>query len=176
MSPVVLTVTDNDRYDIELSASPDSLGESDAATSVTVTATLSGSARSSDTVVSIGALSGTATENSDYTATSLASITIPANSTSGTGTFTVTPVSDYLSELDETIWVEGTTTGGLTVGHAVLTIEDEYVNNIELSVSLSSIAENAGATEVTVTATRETARDVDTVVKLSLSGTARGPG
>ena len=173
VSPVVLTVSDNDKEDIVLSASPDSLGESDAATSVTVTATLSGGARTSDTVVSIGALSGTATEDSDYTATSLTSITIPANSTSGTGTFTVTPVSDYLSELDETIWVEGTTTGGLTVGRAVLTIEDEYVNNIELSVSQTSIAENAGATEVTVTATRETARDVDTVVKLSLSGTAK---
>ena len=172
VSPVVLTVGDNDREDIVLSASPDSMGESDDATSVTVTATLSGGARSSETVVSISALSGTATEDSDYTATSLTSITIPANSASGTGTFTVTPVSDYLSELDETIWVEGTTTGGLTVGRAVLTIEDEYVNNIELSVSLSSIAENAGATEVTVTATRETARDVDTVVKLSLSGTA----
>ena len=173
VSPVVLTVSDNDKEDIVLSASPDSLGESDAATSVTVTATLSGGARSSDTVVSIGALSGTATEDSDYTATSLTSITIPANSASGTGTFTVTPVSDYLSELDETIWVEGTTRGGLTVGRAILTIEDEYVNNIELSVSRTSIAENAGATEVTVTATRETARDVDTVVKLSLSGTAK---
>ena len=172
VSPVVLTVGDNDR-DIVLSVSPSSLGEADNATSVTVTATLQGGARSSDTVVSIGALSGTATKDSDYTATSLATITIPANATSGTGTFTVTPVSDYLAELDETIWVEGTTTSGLTVGRAVLTIEDEYINNIALSVSRSSIAENAGATEVTVIATRETARAVDTVVKLSLAGTAK---
>ena len=172
VSPVVLTVSDNDRDDIELSASPDSLGETDAATSVTVTATLTGAARSSETVVTIGELSGTAIKDTDYTATSLASITIAANATSGTGTFTVTPVSDYLTELDETIWVEGTAVG-LTVGRAVLTIEDEYVNNIALSVSQSSIAENAGATQVTVTATRDEARDVDTVVKLSLAGTAK---
>ena len=156
-----------------LSVRPDSLGESDDATTVTVTATLTGAARSSDTVVTIGALSGTATKDADYTANGLASITILANATSGTGTFTVTPVSDYLVESDETIWVEGTAPGGLTVGRAVLTVEDEYVNNIELSVSKSSIAENAGATEITVTATRETARDVDTVVKLSLAGTAK---
>ena len=172
VSPVVLTIGDNDTDDIELSVSPGSLGESDDATSVTVTATLQGGARSSATVVSIGALSGTAS-SSDYAATSLTSITIPANSTSGTGTFTVTPVSDPLEESDETIFVEGTTTVGLTVGRAVLTILDEYTNNIALSVSQSSIAEDAGATEVTVTATRETARDVETVVKLSLAGTAK---
>ena len=172
VGPVVLTVGDNDTDDIELSVSPTSLGESDGATSVTVTATLQGSARSSDTVVTIGALSGTATNSADYTATTLSSITIPANSTTGTGTFTVTPVSDPLEESDETVFVEGTTTAGLTVGRAVLTIEDEYVNNIALSVSQSTIAEDAGATEVTVTATRDTARDVDTVVKLSLAGTA----
>ena len=173
VAPVVLTIRDNDRDGITLSASPSSLGEDDSATSVTVTATLQGGARSSATVVTIGALSGTATKDSDYTATSLATITIPANATSGTGTFTVTPVSDYLAELDETIWVEGTTTVGLTVSRAVITITDEYTNNIALSVSQSSIAENAGATQVTVTATRQTARDVETVVKLSLAGTAK---
>ena len=139
---------------------------------MTVTATLTGGARNSETVVNIGALSGTSTQGTDYTATSLTSIKILTDETSGTGTFTVTPISDPLTEQDETIFLEGTATG-LTVGRAVLTIQDQYVNNIALSVSQSSIAESAGATEITVTATRDEARDVDTVVKLSLAGTAK---
>ena len=51
-----------------------------------MTATLNGgSTLPSNTVVTIGTLAGTATKDTDYAATTLASITIPANSTSGDG-------------------------------------------------------------------------------------------
>ena len=93
-----------------LSASPSTLGEDDNATSVTVKATLNGSTLPTATVVTIGTLAGTATEDTDYTATSLASITIPANTASGTGTLTITPTDDTVVEGDETIIVSGTTT------------------------------------------------------------------
>ena len=73
------------RSGITLSASPSSLGEDDAATSVTVTATLSGSTLPSPTVVTIGTFTGGATKGTDYAATALASITILANSSTGTG-------------------------------------------------------------------------------------------
>ena len=69
-SSVSTTITDDDDAPtgIVLSASPSSLGEGDAATTVTVTATLSGgSTLPTATVVTIGALSGTATRRTRTT-------------------------------------------------------------------------------------------------------------
>ena len=103
---VTTTITDDDDAPsgITLTANPNSLGEDDAATSVTITATLDGdSTRTEATVVTIGTLAGTATKDTDYTVTSLASITIPAKSSSGTGTLTITPTDDEIVEGDETI-------------------------------------------------------------------------
>ena len=93
---------------------------------MTVTATLNGGAtRAEATVVTIGTLEGTATKGTDYTATSLASITIPANSTSATGTITITPDDDKVVEGNETIIIPGTTTvEGLTVTSATITLKD----------------------------------------------------
>ena len=54
-------------------------------------------ARATDTVVSL-TLGGTATDPADYTATSLASITIPKGQTSADGTLTITPVDDAVAE------------------------------------------------------------------------------
>ena len=90
---VTTTITDDDSATgITLSVDPDTVEEDGAAETVTVTATLNGGAtRAEATVVTIGTLEGTATKGTDYTATSLASITIPANSTSATGTITITP-------------------------------------------------------------------------------------
>ena len=78
-------------------------------------------------MVTIGTLSGGATKDTDYTATSLASITIPANSSSGTGTITITPKDDVVVEGDETITIPGTTTTqvGLTVTSATVTLTDD---------------------------------------------------
>ena len=61
---VTTTITDDDDAPtgITLSASPNTLGEDDSATSVTVTATLNGSTLPSNTVVTIGTLTGTATK------------------------------------------------------------------------------------------------------------------
>ena len=101
------------------------MGEDDAATSVTVTATLNGSTLPSDTVVTIGTLSGSATKGTDYTATSLASITIPANTASGSGMLTITPTDDSMVEGDETITIPGTTT--TQVGLSV-TLRDRHAD------------------------------------------------
>ena len=125
---ITTTITDDDDAPtgITLSASPSTLGEDDDATSITVTATLNGSTLPSNTLVTIGTLSGTATEDTDYEATDLASITIPANTTSGTGSITITPTDDLIVEGDETITVPGTTTvSGLTVSSATITLTDD---------------------------------------------------
>ena len=80
-----------------------------------------GTTRTSATVVTIGTLAGTATKDTDYTATSLTSITIPATSSSATGSITITPTDDAVVEGDETIIVSGTTTvSGLNVSDAII--------------------------------------------------------
>ena len=173
-STVTTTITDDDDAPtgITLSASPNTLGEDDAATSVTITATLNGSALPSDTVVTIGTLSGSATKDTDYTAGALASITIPANSASGTGTLTITPTDDAVVEGDETIIISGTTTTqvGLTVTSATITLTDDNKttttptddkDKAELSISgpSASVSEGGNAT-FTVTLSKAVAAEV----------------
>ena len=101
------------------------MGEDDGKTEFTVTASLGETTtRPSETVVTL-TLGGTA-GSSDYTVnTSLASITIPANSTSATGTLELTPTDDAVVEGDETIIISGTTTvTGLSVSSATITLND----------------------------------------------------
>ena len=81
-------------------------------------------------------------------------MTIGASSTSGTGTFTLTPTQDVLDEGDERITVGGTATG-LTVTAASLTLTDDETASmaVRLSVNPASVGEADGATAVVVTAT-----------------------
>ena len=77
-------------------------------------------------------LSGSATENTDYTASVPASVTIPANSATGTATLTLTPAADSVVEGDETIEVLGSA-GTLTVAQDTVTLTDG--DSAELSVT-----------------------------------------
>ena len=90
-------VTIGEPESIALSVSPASISEGDSATEVTVTATIS-EARAAYTLVTL-TLGGTAVDPADYTASELASITIPKDQTSANGTLTITPVEDALSEV-----------------------------------------------------------------------------
>ena len=165
---ITTTITDDDTASgVALSASPSSIDENDSATKMTITATLSGGGTlPSDTVVTIGTLSGTATKDTDYTATTLASITIPAKTASGTGTLTITPTNDDAVEGDETITIPGTTTvTGLSVTDAVVTLEDRHnnlrVDSATLSISgpVSAVAEGSAAS-FTVTLSKSVAAEV----------------
>ena len=173
---ITTTITDDDDAPsgITLSADPSTLGEDDAETTVTVTATLNGSTLPSDTVVTIGTLAGTATEDTDYTATTLASITIRANSSTGEGTFKITPIDDSVVEGDETIIIPGTTTvSGLTVTSATVTLTDDDKtttetpddkDTAELSITgpSSNVAEGSNAS-FTVTLSKSVAAEVQVV-------------
>ncbi len=152
-----LTLEDDETASTEvtLSVNPTSVGEADGATAVVVTAALDGAARGSATAVTVavGDTGDSATEGTDYQAVSNFTVTIGANATSGTGTFTLTPTQDLLVEGDETISVKGTATG-LTVTGASLTLEDDETASTEvtLSVNPTSVGEADGATAVVVTA------------------------
>ena len=171
---VTTTIDDDDDAltGIALTVSPTSVGEDDARTEFTVTASLGGTTtRPSDTEVTL-TLGGTA-GSSDYTVnTSLGSITIPANATSATGALEMTPTDDAIVEGDETIIISGTTTVGLTVTPATVTLTDDDKStsdpgdeddkdSAELSISGpgSSVSEGGNAV-FTVTLSAAIAKEV----------------
>ena len=128
---------------ITLSVNPDTIVENAGATDVTVTATMS-AARDTDTTVNI-TLGGTAEAPADYTASELASITIPKGQTTADGTLTITPVDDGVAEVDETITVSGVS-GARTVSSADITITDYVAPVISFETAPTSVVEGQTAT------------------------------
>ena len=130
---------------ISLSLDPVYILESADATEVTVTATHKfGVTLASDVTVNL-TWGGTATQGStgDYTATTLASITIPAGQVSASDTLTITPIDDDVMENDETITVKGSveTTDSeeeILVGSAQTVIVDDD-EDITLTISELSL-------------------------------------
>ena len=148
-----VALTDDDALPaLTLSANPSSVSEGASATSVTVTATAASSISSARTVtVSVGQ-TGTAAPGSDYAAVTDFDITIAANATSGTGTFTLTPIQDIRFEHDETIGVDGSSPNAIVTG-AKLTLTDDEKGAVTLSLNLPVVSEDSSARPVTVTAT-----------------------
>ena len=147
-----VTLIDDDAR-IALSANPSSVLElPDVTTVVTVTATLNAAHSSAWTVpVQVGKSGDSATEGTDYTTVSDFNITIPANKTSGTGTFNLQTKSDNVFEGTETISVYGNKDNATVVGTTVSIVDSPEFNPFNLSASPSTVSEGAGATQVTVT-------------------------
>ena len=136
-SAVSTTITSDDVVgtDISLSVSPSVMTEDDEATSVVVTATLEGETPATADIPVAIELGGTAEKGSDYTVkAALSSITIPANSNSGSGTLTLAPIDDTAVEVDEVVTVSGSATG-LTVDPAQITILSQMSDRAVLSIS-----------------------------------------
>ena len=155
-----VTITDDDGtpavYEVDLSVSPASVNEGDEATSVTVTAAFAeANPFTEDKVitVTVGASGDSAEAGSDYAAVSDFTLTIEANQTSGSATFTLTPIDDTEVEGDEAIGVSGSAKGLTVNGTSLrLTDDDTAMPAVNLSVSPSSVNEGDEATSVTVTA------------------------
>ena len=172
-----MTITDNDAASskVTLSVNPTAVSEGAGRTTVTVTGTLDGAASTTDTSVTVSVGSGTATAGADFGTVSNFTLTIPAEATSGSQTFTLTPTDDDVAEGAETLTVSGNATG-LTVDSATLEITDNDTASakVTLLVTPRSVSEGAGATTVTVTGTLdEAARTTATSVSVSVGdGTA----
>ncbi len=120
-----MTLVDNDRHEVTLSASPAEVAEGAAPTLVTVRAAFSnGGTFPVDRTVMVRVGGGTAESGMDYDATPDFAVTIAAGATSGTGTFTLVPADDDIVEGDETIEVSGASVG-LAVHDALLTLADD---------------------------------------------------
>ena len=157
---VVVTVTEDERASskVTLTVSVPTVAEDAGATQVTVTAELDAVPRASATVVtvSVGATGEPATEGTDYTAVNDFSLTIPADQTSATADFTLTPVDDGFVEVDETLSVDGTAQG-LTVMPATMTITDNDTLGLVLSAPSLSVLEGARSTYTLVLGSQPTA-------------------
>ena len=121
-------------------------------------------------------------------------ITIPAGASEGSASFNLTVADDRVAEGGENIIVRAgdpfqvhspvytsvrsITTSSLAPGHPTVTIVDDDAEDIVLSVSRSSAAENDGPIPLTVTATlRESVARLRTAaeVTLSTSGSSAAP-
>ena len=169
------TLTLSDDSQVTLSANPSSIGEGDGVTTVTVTATTTTVvANDAGVVVTVGRSGDSAKRGTDYTDDIFLwrEITIPANQTSGTMSFQLTPTQDTLPEGDEQISLWGGSTRYAQVNDGTITLtDDDRFPTVALSANPSSVGEGAGATSVTVTATAVSAASVARQVAVSVGGT-----
>ena len=176
-STIEVTILDGPRAPavstaVTLSVDPTSVSEGAGGTTITVTGTLNGATRSSDTPVTVSVNSGTATVGTDFATVSDFTLTIPADATSGSTTFSLTPTDDVVDEDTETLTVRGTT-AGLTVDAVTLEITDNDAapTRVILSVDPATVSEGAGGTPITVTGTLDgSARTSATSVTVSVGG------
>ena len=173
---VTITVNDDETAsdNITLTVAPASLAESASATTITVTATLNGGTRDADTPVAVNVGSGTATSGSDFTAVSDFTITIPANTQSQTGTFSLDPLQDTIDEPDETVAVVGSTTiSGISITDTTVTItDDDSVPTVTLSLSDDPIGENGGTTTVTALLNHASSEATTVTISVDLNSPA----
>ena len=144
---------------VTLSVNPSSVNEADAATTVTVTASSdahSFSRKVAVALVGVGVGRGQALMGWDYEWINNFDITIPADATSATRTFTLTPKQDTAEEGDEAIEFKGSVVNGTVTG-TTLTLTDDDEVPLALSVNPATASEDGGAKTVTVTATAKTA-------------------
>ena len=177
-SAATVRVTNNDPPStaIALSLDRDRVVEGAGATPVTVTASLDGSVRTEDTAVTVSVSGSGAAGVVGFASVAAFDVTISAGAAQGTGTFTVTPEDDAVDEMDERIDVRGTSSLEVRAAALILADDDAPSTTIVLSLDRTQVAEDAGATPVTVTATLgQSARTEDTVVMVSVSGSG-APG
>ena len=179
VDPATVTIIDADATPTKviLSVNPATVNEDDGSTQITVTGTLDGAALTTATVVrvSVGE-SGTAVAGTDFETVTSFDLTIAATAMKGAATFYLVPTDDEVAEGAETVAVSGTT-GDLSVDPATVTIADDDAAPTEviLSVNPTTVNEDDGSTQITVTGTLDgAALTTATVVRVSVgeSGTA----
>ena len=139
-----------------LTATPASVRENAGQTEIALTVTLAKASVVDETVTfRITSGSGSAVRDVDYRATlpPNSEITISAGKTRGTATLTFTPLDNEEEDGNRSLGVQATASGG-SAQTAITILDDETLSqSIELSVNPPEIREDAGATEVTITAT-----------------------
>ena len=167
---VQVTITDNNMPKVSLSASPDPVTEG---SDVTVTATLSSPISNAVTIPVTISTDGANTAEAGDVGT-LASITIAAEQTSGTGTIATNQDTDTL---DETFTVSlGTLPSAVTEGSPAsvqVTIDDDDMPTVSLSAAPEPVVEGSS---VTVTATLSSPISGEVTIPVTLADVTAEPG
>ena len=149
---------------------PDTVNESGAGNSSTVTATLDGRS-SADVILTVAATAGANAVAGDFVLSSAKTLTIVAGSTASTGTVTVTANDDTTDSPDKSVTVSATvsrTSGVAAPAPRTLTItDDDDAPAVTLAVVDSSISENGGST--TVTAALSHPSSADTAITVTVA-------
>ena len=175
---VEVTVIDDDKPTVSLSLSPSSISENGGV--ATVTATLDAASPATTTIM-VTAATGTNAVAGDFALSSAKTLTIAVGSTTSTGTVTITAVDNIIDEPNKSVTVSGSASNSDDVkqpADQTLTITDDDATptSITLTVDDNDVAEDDGATTITVTAAVDgptrfgTARTV--TVSVAGSGTA----
>ena len=168
---VALVDDDEPSTRILLSADPGRVLEDAGPTPVAVTATFDKSPRQQPTRVTVSVSGSDARGAVDFLAVADFAITIAAGESSGTGTFTLTPLDDATVGGDETLVVSGTSDLPVMGAAVALVDDDEASSRILLSAVPVRISEGAGPTRVAVTAAMDRGlRQEATTVTVSVGG------
>ena len=180
---VTLTIVDDDEASstVTLTVAPERLDEGAGAAVIEVTGALDSGARESDTVISLslGGGEAAASPGVDYEPVADFSLTIPANETSATATFTLAPLDDRIDEADETVILTGiAANAGIGVPEAIgiVIADNDDAPVLALAVDPETIAENGGTATVTVTTGTGSTFDDERTITLELAGTATRGG
>ena len=150
---VMVTVTDDESPStaVTLRVRPKAVRERTSPWTVTVTGTLNGATEDTDIDVTLSVAADTATVDTDFTVANITTLTIAADTKSGTATFRLTAKDDDLHERDETVTVSGAATGtSLAVNPAKVTIEDaDGPPTIIVTLDEETIEEGDGETTLT---------------------------
>ena len=168
-----VTLADDEQTSTEilLSAIPSTVSEGAGATPVEVTATLDAGARTVSTTVTVEVTGSGDPDTVDFASVQDFTIMIAAGTTSGRGTFTLTPEDDNVAESSETLTVDGRSDIPVTQTSVMITDDDVASSGIVLSASPSLVSEDGGAVGVRVTASLNgAARQAATTVTVSVAG------
>ena len=178
--PNRIHITDANIGITSLTATPASVRENDGRTEITLTVTLAEAPVVDETVSFeiVPPSTGTpAVRDIDYRAELPPgrAVTILAGETEGRATLIFTPDNNGVEDGDKSLGVKATASGGSKQVDITIADDETSSESIELSVNPAEIREDAGATEVTITATlkgKVLAQDVSLIFLEDPSSTA----
>ena len=155
-----------------VSVSRTSIRESGETASISVKATLSGPAPEAETIrFTLGAPSEgvQAVRDVDFTAQLHGNVAIAAGATEATTTLALTPINNENTDGNRVLGVHATASGGSESADITIADDETASTSISLSADPHTVSENAGVTEVMITATLDgKVLDADATVTVSV--------
>ena len=177
-STITVTNTDDDNAPtaITLTATPATITEAGGTQSITITATFEGGIAVTDTTTIALNFTGTATSTTDYGITESAphTITIPARATTGSTILTITPVADTVADDAETIIIDGSASGAITLTDSAVRKTTITIRETRLDLSVATLITSENGTTSSFTAALLTQPTHPVTVAITSSNISEG--